>query len=198
MAKAAKKIDPFKMKKTKSAPTKAGEPLTPPEEIMEAIDSFRECQDQAKHFEGEATVYKDTVVNYCVEEFCRRALTGKIAPFKVLGGETMVNFIIQDSSAGITEEELEAIRERWGDEAADELVVRDFSSIKFDAKVLEANYDQVVEALQVLPEKVLASLFKPMLMKASSKAVEKAIKFAKKPKDLRELIKDIKIKNYIK
>ena len=37
--------------------------MTPPDEVAAAIDAFREAQDQAKHFEGEATIQKNIVLN---------------------------------------------------------------------------------------------------------------------------------------
>ncbi|MBX9767262.1 MAG: hypothetical protein K2X47_08330, partial [Bdellovibrionales bacterium] len=76
--------------------------------------------------------------------------------------------------------------------------VRDFASIKFDAKVLEANYDAVVKALQTLPAEVLENLFKPMLMKARPGAAEGAKQYAKNPTELLEILKSLKIKNYIR
>jgi hypothetical protein len=76
--------------------------------------------------------------------------------------------------------------------------VRDFASIRFDGEVLAANYDAVVEALQVLPQDVLAKLFKPMLMKAKPGAAEAAKKYTKNPTELGSLLKTLRIKNYIK
>jgi hypothetical protein len=192
------KIDPFKTKKTKSPAAEGNDTLTPPPEVAQAIDAFRECQDQAKHFEGEATIHKDLIVDYAQGEYTKRVFGGLSKSFKVLGDETMVTYVVMDSSAGLTEEDAAEFTERWGREAAEELIVRDFNSVKFDAEVLEANYDAVVGALQKLPPEVLENLFKPMLMKAAPGAVEKAKHFAKKPDEMRELIKQLKIKNYIK
>jgi len=89
-------------------------------------------------------------------------------------------------------------RTRLSSRSAGELIVRDYASIRFDAKVLEANYDAVVEALQVLPEQVLTKLFKDMSMKAKPGAVEAAKRYAKTPEDMQELVKQLKIKNYIR
>ncbi|MFK7824609.1 MAG: hypothetical protein AB8G05_10650 [Oligoflexales bacterium] len=193
-----KKIDPFKTRKTKSKATAGAEPLSPPDEIMEAIDSFREKQEQAKHFEGEATIYKDSVLNYCQAEYSKKAVSGQTSSFKVLGAESMVHYVVQNSSAGLTEEELHEFEGRWGENAASELINKDFSSIKFDPKVLEQHYDQIVDALQVLPEEILDNLFKPMLMKAAPGALEKLTQFTKTPEEFLELMKQLKIKNYIK
>ncbi len=201
MAKAtskAKKIDPFKTKKTKTETSDANDTLSPPKEVAAAIDAFRECQDQAKHFEGEATIHKNTILNYSEDEYVKRLIGGKNNSFKVLGEETMVTYVVMDASAGLTDEDVEEFSKNYGDQAAEDLIVRDFSSIKFDAKVLEANYDAVVAALQNLPSEVLENLFKPMLMKARSGAAEGAKKYAKKPDDLLEILKSLKIKNYIR
>lgn len=203
MAKAAaksttKKVDPFKTRKSKTEATKTGDTLNPPAEVAEAIDAFREAQDQAKHFEGEATIHKNTILAYSEEEYVKRLLSGKNKSFKVLGEETMVTYVVMDASAGLSEEDAAEFAKNFGEEAAEDLITRDFASIKFDAKVLEANYDAVVEALQTLEPEILENLFKPMLMKARPGAAEGAKQYAKKPDDLLEMLKALKIKNYIR
>jgi hypothetical protein len=190
--------DPFKTRKVKTESAPAGDAITPPREIAEAIDAFREAQDQAKHFEGEATIHKDTILGYSEKEYVKRLLNGKEDSFKMLGDETMVTYVVMDSSAGLTDEDVEEFSKNWGREAAEDLITRDFGSIRFDAKVLEANYDAVVEALQVLPPDVLDNLFKPMLMKARPGAAEGAMRYTKKPDDLLEMLKALRIKNYIR
>jgi hypothetical protein len=204
MAKAAaksttKKADPFKTRKTKTENAKAaGDTLTPPHEVAEAIDAFREAQDQMKHFEGEATIHKNTILAFSEEEYAKRLHAGKNKSFKVLGEETMVTYVVMDSSAGLTDEDAEEFAKNFGKDAAEELIVRDYGSLRFDPKVLAENYDAVVEALQTLPDEVLENLFKPMLMKAAPGAAEAAKHYAKTPEDLLEIIKALKIKNYIR
>jgi hypothetical protein len=199
MAKATKaKIDPFKTRKTKTEAAQAGDTLTPPGEIAQAIDAFREAQDQMKHFEGEMTIQKDVILNFSEEEYSKRLINGQNDSFKLLGEETMVTYVVMDAGAGLTEEDTVDFAKRWGKPAADELIVRDYASIRFDGKVLEAHYDAVVEALQKLPHEVLDNLFKPMLMKARPGAAEAAKRYAKTPEDLRELLKQLRIKNYIR
>jgi hypothetical protein len=190
--------DPFKVKKSKTQPAKEADTVTPPAEVAEAIDRFRECQDQARHFEGEATIYKDKVLAFAQGEYARRLQNGVNGSFKVMGDETMVTYVVTDSSAGLSEEDAAAFAEKWGEEAADELITRDYASIRFDPTVLEANYDDVVEALQALRPEVLENLFKPMLMKAVSGSVAVAKRYAKDPAAMQEIIKDLKIKNYVK
>src|ERR1700759_1465836 len=118
MAKAvakAKKVDPFKTKKTKSEVSDAGDTLSPPEEVARAIDAFRECQDQAKHFEGEATIHKNTILNFAENEYVKRLINGKNNSFKVLGEETMVTYVVMDSSAGLTDEDVEEFTKNHGE-----------------------------------------------------------------------------------
>lgn len=196
--KAATATSPFKTRRTREPDAQASDTIEPPAEIAQAIDQFREFQEQAKHFEGEATVQKDIVMQFGQEMFTKRVLNGKTKSFKVLGEQSMVTFVVMDASAGLTEEEVEAFRERWGDDAADTLITNDLASIRFDAKVLEANFEAVVEALQVLPKSVFESLFKPMLMKATPGAVEAAKKYAKSAEELKEIVQQLKIKNYIR
>lgn len=196
-AKSEKKADPFKTRKTTS-PHKADDIVTPPEEISEAIDAFRQASDQAKFFEGEATVYKNSIVDYARSVFSKRFLNGTKTGFKIRGSETDVMYVIQDSSAGFSEEEVQEFENRWGRQAAEELIVRDLGNIRFNEKVLEAHYDEVVQALQTLPDEVFHNLFKPMLMKAKPGALESARKYAKSSSELEKLVRDLKIKNYIK
>lgn len=196
--KSGAKIDPFKTKKTRSESSESSDTLSPPKEVAEAIDAFRECQDQAKHFEGEATIHKNVVLSYAEEEYVKRLTGGKNNSFKVLGEETMVTYVVMDASAGLTDEDAEEFAKNYGQDAAEDLIVRDFGSIKFDASVLEANYDAVVKALQTLPPDVLENLFKPMLMKARPGAAEAAKQYAKNPEELLEILKTLKIKNYIR
>lgn len=196
---AAKKASPFKTRKTKTENAKAaGDTLTPPEEVAEAIDAFREAQDQMKHFEGEATIHKNTVLAYAESEYSKRLAHGKNKSFKVLGDETMVTYVVMDASAGLTEEDVEDFAKNFGKEAAEDLITRDLGSLRFDPKVLEENYDAVVEALQTLPEEVMENLFKPMLMKARPGAAEGAKHYTKDPDELLEMLKALKIKNYIR
>lgn len=193
------KKDPFKTRKTREAPAAAAQDtVTPPDEVQEAIDLFREAQEQAKHFEGEMTIHKDRVVAYCQDEFSRRVYSGLEGSFKLLGESSVVMYVVMDSSAGLSEEDAEEFASKWGDDAAKELIVRDYGSVRFDPAVLEANYDSVVEALQTLPEHVLEKLFKPMLMKARPGALQVAKQFAKSPEKLSDILRDLRIKNYIR
>src|SRR5688572_24922208 len=118
------KADFFKTRKTREAEPEAGDTITPPEEVKQAIDAFRDAQEQMKHFEGEATVQKDAINDWSLKEFSKRVLKGKPKSFKLLGEQSMVTYVVMDASAGITEEELDAFRDRWGDDAAEELVTR--------------------------------------------------------------------------
>ncbi len=195
---ASSKSEFFKTRKSREEQQEAGDTITPPEEIKQAIDAFRDAQEQAKHFEGEATVQKDAITDYSLKEYTKRVLKGKTRSFKLLGEQSMVTYVVMDASAGITDEEVEAFKERWGEKAADDLITRDLASIRFDSEVFEANYDAVVEALKVLPSDVLDNLFKPMLMKAKPGAVEAGKKYAKSAEDLRELVRQLKIRNYIR
>lgn len=193
-----KKIDPFKTKKTKEVPQGATDTISPPEDVAQAIDAFRECQEQAKHFEGEATVHKDLITEFARREYTKRIFSGMPGSFKLLGDETMVTYVVMDSSAGLTEEDVEVFSKRWGKKAAEDLIEKDFRSIRFDADVLAANYDAIVDALQTLPGDILEKLFKPMSMKAKSAAVETAKKHVKNADELKELLEQLKLKNYIR
>ena len=188
----------FKTRKTRDAEVQDSDTISPPAEIAAAIDQFRDAQEQAKHFEAEATIQKDAINDYSRGVYTKRVLSGKNRSFKLVGDQSMVTYVVMDASAGITEEEAEAFKEQWGPKAAEDLIVRDFASIRFDGEVLAANYDAVVDALSVLPTEVLESLFKPMLLKAKPGAVERAKKYAKSSDKLLEIITQLKIRNYIR
>lgn len=193
-----KSADPFKTRKTKDTVDSKVDTITPPAEVQRAVDLFRENQEQAKHFEGEATVYKDRIVEFSLDEYCKRIYKGQNKSFKILGHETIVNYIIQDSSAGLTEEDFEEFASRWGKKAAEDMIVRDYASLRLNAQVLSDHYNEIVKALQTLPKNVFENLFRPMLMKASPDAVQKAKKHTKNARELMEMIRQLKIKNYIK
>jgi hypothetical protein len=195
---AAAPKDPFKTKKSRVPTRQAENVLTPPEDVAEAVDAFRAAQDQAKFYEGEATVHKNTILNYAAEEYSRRLFTGEGSGFKIQGVETMAMYVVQDASAGISEEDVEEFTERWGKKAAEDLIVRDFGSIRFNEAVLEANYDAVVAALQSLPPEVLDNLFKPMAMKARPGAADLARRHVKNAEELREIIRHLKLRNYVR
>lgn len=195
---AAPKNNPFKTRKKRESPKAESNTIEAPEDIAQAIESFRECQEQAQHFEGEAVVFKNKIMNYAQEQYIQKAFKGDADSIKITCAENMVSYIVQDSSAGITEEEKEQFASEWGQQAADDLIGNDFSSIKFDAKVLANNYEEVVSALQALPNHILENLFKPMLLKAKPSALEKARKYAKDPEELKQLMIRLKLKNYVK
>lgn len=189
---------PFKTKRTSEAPQGVENILVPPEDVAEAVDAFREAQDQAKYFEGEASVHKNKVLDYAQDEYAKRMFGGIDSGFKIQGVETVAMYVVQDASAGLSEEDLEAFTERWGKKAAEELICRDFASIRFNDKVLEANYDAVVAALETLPPEILDNLFKPMSMKARSGAAESARHHVRSTKELQEILRHLKLKNYIR
>jgi hypothetical protein len=195
---AAKSSGPFKTKRSTVPQKQADNVLTPAPDVQEAVDAFRAAQDQAKYYEGEATVHKNTVLNYAMDQYAQRLYTGDGSGFKIQGVETMAMYVVQDASAGLSEEDVEDFAARWGQEAADELITRDFASIRFNDAVLEANYDLVVKALETLPPQVLEALFKPMAMKARSGAAESARRYVKNPDELREILRQLKLRHYVR
>ena len=63
MPKAKKKTeDVFKTRKSREPDAQDSDTLTPPKAAAEPKDLFREAQQQARHFEGEATIQKDTIL----------------------------------------------------------------------------------------------------------------------------------------
>lgn len=194
----AKKIDPFKTAKTRKTTGSKMETVKPPEAIAQAIDSFRKATEQAKHFQGEATVYKEAITEFSQKEYAKRAQNGKTTNFKLSGTESMATYIVQDSSSSLSEEEVEAIAEEFGEEAAEDLTCKDYASLRFDPEVLEANFDAVLTALRTLPDEVLENLFKPMALKAVPGAVTEAAKYTKDAEDFLKLMTLLKIKNYVR
>lgn len=190
--------DPFKTKRTTQPAKQQENVLTPPGDVAEAVDAFRNAQDQAKFFEGEATVHKNTILDYANGEYAKRLNSGEGNGFKIQGIETMAMFVVQDASAGMSEEDVEEFAARWGKKAADELIVRDYASIRFNDSVLEANYDLVVKALQTLPADVVEHLFKPMAMKARPGAANESRRHVKNADELREILRHLKLRQYVR
>lgn len=194
----ASESGPFKTKKRKAEPARQENILVPPRDVAESVDAFREAQDQADYFAGEAAVHKSKVLEFAQKVYSERLHSGESAGFKVQGIESIAMYVVQDASAGLSEEDVEAFEERWGSDAVRALITKDYSSIRFNEKVLEANYDAVVAALSRLPRDVVESLFRPMAMKAQRGAAEKARMFAKTPKDLADILRHLRLKNYIR
>jgi hypothetical protein len=192
-------INPFKVRSTSDkGSSKKSDAVVVPAEVATAIDGFREAMEQAKHFEGEATLHKETVLSFARGEYAKRAMVGTTDSFKLLGEQAMVTYIVADNASGLTQDEVDAVAEEFGAEAVEQLVGVDYGSIRFDAQVLEENYDDVIQALQVLKPEVLERLFKPGLQKAKKGAVESARRIAKDAGALSRLLAMLKITNYIK
>src|SRR5215218_3243556 len=104
--KSAAKADVFKTRKTREPNPQGGDTITPPEEIARAIDEFRDAQEQAKHFEAEATLHKDAINDYSRREYAKRVVKGKNRSFKLLGEQSMVTYVVMDASAGLTEDDV--------------------------------------------------------------------------------------------
>lgn len=199
---ARKTIDPFRIKQTHN--TSARTPpdvVTPPEAVASAVDAFRAAADQAKHIEGEATVYKNLVFEFGKGEYAKRAMHGKTASFKILGKEEVVMFISADKGSGLTEEDVATLAAELGPDGeakAASLVTKDYSSIRFNPDVLEKHYEAVVEALQTLPPEVLENLFLPGAMVAVKGAGEMLRAHAKDAAHYERLLDLAKITLYIK
>jgi hypothetical protein len=198
VGKATRRIDPFTVRKAQNHKGDELEQISAPAKVADAIEVFRESQELAKQFDEEASVYKEMVLEFAECEHAKRLATGIIRSFKIVGKGREVTFVVTDSSAGITEDEANAFAAKWGRAAADELIVNDFSSIRFDSAVLELNYDAVVHALQALPADVLEKLFKPMLKKSCAGAAEAARKYATQPAEFRELVQQLKLKSQLR
>lgn len=197
MATAAPK-SPFTTKKSSTSKSKVQTATDTPPAVAEAVDAFKNLKDQIKHLEGQSAIHKDTIMEFAGKEFVKRWMVGHDeSSMKVLGkSNTHVNYTLMDKSGAITEEEKEEIAKRFGEETADALCVPDFSTLRFDAEVLAANYDAVLGALSALPEDVLNSLFKPMTLKAAPRAEIR--QHASSADELGDLLKALKITSYIK
>lgn len=198
MSATATKIDPFKIKKSSGKASGKLAGVKTPDNIADAVDAYREAQDKVKHFEGEAAIYKDTILSYSKSEYARRARTGETENFKLFGNKAMAMYIVMDSSSGLSDEDVSRVSSEFGEKAAKELTENDYKSLKFNPEVLEANYNQIVAALQTLPNEILENLFSPMALKTSKDVVSKASKYAKTDEDLQRLMEILKVKNYIR
>src|SRR5690606_19071583 len=55
---------PFKTKRSTAATKPVDNVLTPPPAVAEAVDAFRAAQDQARYYEGEMAVHKNTILEF--------------------------------------------------------------------------------------------------------------------------------------
>ena len=62
------------------------------------------------------------VLEYSQREYTKRVLKGKNRSFKILGEQSMVTYVVMDASAGLSEEDVEAFTERWGEKATEDLI----------------------------------------------------------------------------
>lgn len=193
------KSSPFKTATSASKSSKSKiSAIKAPENLASTVDELHDINGQIKHLKGEETVLRDSINAFAQETFSDRFRGGLTGNFRIEGETSSITYIVQDASSGISSEEKEDFANKWGDEAADALIVEDFASIKFDTKVLEANYDAVVAALQTLPEEVFTTLFKPMSLKATKGAAGKAAELTESAKDLADMLRDLKIKTQIR
>lgn len=193
------KIDPFKTQKTKVPTSKSKtEIVEVPKNIAIAIDKFRDAIEKAKNYEGEATVYKQEITDFAKKEYTKRFFKGKNKNFKLFGNESSVMYIVMDSGAHLNPYEIEQLRKDYGDDFINELTEQSFNTVKFNQETLEKHYEQIVEALQVLPEEILENLFMPVPIKAVKGALNRSLKYLNTENEFEQVINNLKIKNYIK
>lgn len=193
--KTTSKPSPFKVRK--AAEPKLRE-IDAPAEIAEAIDKFTDNVQQARHFEAEAEVFKDTVASFARNLYADNVNSGRPGNFRLLGNESAVLYMATHSGGQLDEQEYAQFVEQYSGEIADALIESDYGAIRFNADVLKANYEAVVKALQSLPEHIVDNLFLPMPMRAKPDALDKLKVYAKSPSEIVELMRALKLKNYIR
>jgi hypothetical protein len=188
------KQDPFKVKKTTTTKSKVAG-VDAGSEVSAAVDTMVQLQAQIKNLEGQVSELKAKVSEAGYTAYTTRAMTGMVeSSVRLQGQSSYANFTVSDASNLLSEDDKANVAEKWGEEAAEALVLRSYS-IKFDESVLAANYDVVVKALMTLPENVLENLFKPEPLKAAPLADIR--KHAKDAADLESLMKVLRIKTSV-
>jgi hypothetical protein len=192
-----KKIDPFKIKKTRNKDDI--ESIKPPPEVAVAVDRFNASHELVRHHMSELSVQREIIMNYALDTHSQRLTDeDKNRSFKILGVEKTVTFVAVDGSGQITGDELAEFQTEWGKAAAKTLIVKDWNNVRVNGEVLVKNFDVIMKVLEKLPPKILQNLFWPISLKAVKGAVDKAKPWAKSSDKMRRIIEQLKLRNYIK
>lgn len=190
-------VNPFQVKQTSVKASKNDLLPTPPE-IASSIDTFTSLSREIKLLEGQKESVKAELTEYCRNEFAGRKMNGVEGNFKVEGVESTASYICQDRSSSLSGQDREAFAEEFGEKAAEDLLKVDFAGYRFNGEVLEQHFGAVIAALQKgLPEDVLAVLIQPTGYVAVPQAHTKIKEHAKTRKDFIEILKALKVVNFI-
>jgi hypothetical protein len=192
-------VNPFKVRETPSVAKGKEPPVIPPADISIHVDEFCENSRQATHFAGEVASHKLPILDFCRFKFAERAMTGKCEKsFKLAGDIDQVTFIHEDRGSNLTDDDVADLIDEVGEEAAEKMLKIDIGSFRFNIAALEANFDAVVKALQVLPAEVLETLITPGSVTMRSGAYQDAKEIAETPVQLARIAEILKIRSYIK
>ena len=189
-------IDPFR---TRLEPANLADTgvFDAPNDIKAAVDEFASLRRQAAEIERKLEALEPKVLEHCRQVHATRALQGLYGGFKLFGTTGKVTFVMRSNGGQLAESERTGFAERFGVETANELLRRDFSAFKFNPKVLEANYSDVVAALNHLPREVVSTLIIPAGFKATEGALERVAQSTKDAKVFREMISALKLSSFV-
>ena len=199
---AAPKINPFAKIKSRSDAKAGGldHVKAPTPDVAQAVDDYKKLSAQIKSLEGELARSKGVLEQFGRLTFAQRQTRNHGGNFYIDGNEDTVSFQYQNASSALAGDDYQAFVSRRGEEAANALLEINVASVKFDPKTLEEPgvMDQVVTALQALPEELLERLFTPATYGVVDEVFVRARPFAKTPEEYAALMHDLKVRNYVK
>lgn len=152
-------IDPFV---ARAQPRDATVPvLEVPDDLKSMVDEFAALTAQSRELTVKLEALKSRLHAHCRQEFVGRLLAGETGGFRILGTTGRATFVVRGPGATLSQSERTALESRFGANIGTALLRRDLSSFRFNAAVLEANYDAVVAALNTLPREIVSSLVVP-------------------------------------
>lgn len=195
-------IDPFK-KIASTKEKKAGglDHVNSADEVTKAaVDEYKRIAGEMKRLEGEQAAHKAVVEGYARKTFCERQVKNTSGNFYVDGNADVVMYQAQNANAGIAADGYATIVEEHGEEAAEELLMLDTASVKFNADKLKEPgvMEKFVAALQVLPPEILNDLFTAATYKVTEDVFVKMRSHAETAEEFQALMASLKIKNFIK
>jgi len=194
---AAKKSSLFTVAKTKkSKKASSGSALVRPnKQLQTTIDEFCAYHAQYNLIETEMEIRKNTIKQDSMVMFAERNFNGTPGNFIILGEESAVNFIIQDSSGRtvFAEEQIEALAEAYGEKIA-ECYELDKTRVGINVDFLEQddNEEKLRNALEALGPEFAAALFKETTYKIKKGSLAKVTHLAKDEEHLANMIQDMK------
>ena len=195
--KEAPPIAPFKMKKNDTKGKKL-EAVEAPDDLTALVDEFKENAELSKKYEGKKKALAAQIKPFAMQKAAERRLAGNPDNFNILGDEKMCQFQMTERISGGTDEAVAAFAATYGEQAAEELYQKDYSSLKINGDYLKAHWNELIPKLTKALGDHFEPLFTEMAYKLADNGLEKAKDFVETPEELVALYEKMKVTSFIK